>query len=1158
MKNLLNRITIVGTLAVLIVIVLTSFYCSGRTGLDVVELKIEYESNPVGIDTKQPRFSWVLQSDVRGEKQTAYQILVASKMEDLEEDTGDLWDSGKIDSEQSIHIPYKGQPLGSNKRYYLKVRVWNKYKKPVPFSPVSTFTTGLLTAEDWKAKWIGRGGIDDPPKEPGFYYQQKELDAKGNKLKHNPRSLLLRKSFKTSKKIKQALLHVSGLGLYELSLNGSRIGESLLSPAKTFYKKIVLYDTYDVSSSLQKGENAIGIMLGNGWFNPLPKWWSWRMQWFGSKRAIMQLHLLYMDGSEEVVNTDETWKVNDGPILSSCIYDGEIYDANQEIPGWDNTGFDDAAWSVASILPSPGGKMTAQVLPPIKETELIKPQKVTMLDDGNYVVDLGQNISGWLRIKVSGSKGTEILIKYAENLNKNGRIDPKSNNLASPIDTYIMSGKENEMYEPRFTYHGFRYVEISGAPNTLNSDEITGVVVHSAVEPVGSFACSNEDLNRIHAVTLWSQRANLMGLPTDCPQRDERLGWLGDAHVTAEEAIFNFDMALFYEKWLNDIQSTQRVQNGDIPYISPRPFTDGAGTPAWSSAYHLIVWYMYLYYGDKNILDDHYESMRNYVDYLSTTADAYILPSDNYGDWLSANRDWKRGGPLSVSTGYYYYVTSIVAETARILEQDEDQVKYEELSEQIKDAYNKKFYNYDTQQYEEGSQFSNSYPLFLGIASDFLGKAALGGLVVDIMENKGHLNTGILGTKYMLEALSRENHSKMAYLMVTQPDYPGWINLIQGRTTFSEHWNQTGSNNHVMFGSVDSWFYKVLAGISIDEEKPGFENVIIKPYIASGLDWVKAHVKMIRGEVGVEWQKEAKDLKLAIQVPVNSTATVYILANGPEHVEEERDPASTSAGVTYIRRDRNYAVYQVNSGRYEFRSKNISSLIDTPYASKPVISPPDTSVFKPESLFVHLSTETDDAEIRYTLDNSKPTKKSELYTTPILLQNSQTVNARTFKKGYHSSFNQSADISFVDPEQNGLLYRFYEGAWTKLPKFSALSPTREGIIYRISLDNLNVPKYDFGLEFEGFIQIEEEGKYTFYTQSNDGSKLYVGNKQVVDNDLEHLIEEKSGSIKLSAGRHPFKVTYFQSGGGIGLDVLYKGPGIEKQTIPPERLFPSAD
>ncbi len=531
-------------------ITLGSFFCTGRTGIEVVDLKIEYKSNPVGIDTKQPRFSWALQSEERGEKQTAYQILVAGSKEQLEEDTGDLWDSGKIDSEQSTHISYKGQTLKSNQRYFLKVRVWGKNKKPVPFSQMASFTTGLINPKEWQAKWIGKGGIMDPPADPGFYYSQKETDDKGNKLKHNPRSVLLRKTFTVAKKVKQALLHVSGLGLYELSLNGSRIGESLLTPAKTFYKKIVLFDTYDVTSALQEKENAIGIMLGNGWFNPLPKWWSWRMQWYGPKRAIMQLHIVYMDGSEEVVLTDETWKLNDGPILSSCIYDGEIYDANQEIPGWDQTGFNDAEWDAASILPSPGGKLAAQVLPPIKKTELIKPQKVTKHEDGNYVVDLGQNISGWLRVKISGVKGTTIKFNYAENIKKNGRIDPKSNNLASPIDTYIVGGKENETYEPRFTYHGFRYVAISGIVNDLNPDDITGVVVHSAVEPVGTFACSNDDLNRIHKVTLWSQRANLMGLPTDCPQRDERLGWLGDAHVTAEEAMFNFDMALFYEKWL--------------------------------------------------------------------------------------------------------------------------------------------------------------------------------------------------------------------------------------------------------------------------------------------------------------------------------------------------------------------------------------------------------------------------------------------------------------------------------------------------------------------------------------------------------------------------------------------------------------------------------
>ena len=1152
-RKLKNRFFLI-PVGIIIFGILTFSYCTKKRDIVVTNLKCENSINPIGIDELQPRFSWILQSDERGQKQTAYQILVASREELLEEDSGDMWASKKTISSQSVHVRYEGKSLESNRRYYVKVRAWGKNEKPAPYSQVATFTTAILRPDEWTAKWIGKKGIEDPPNNPGYFFQQTSVDIKGDPIRYNGRSVLLRKEVDISKKLKQALVHISGLGYYELFVNGKKVGDKILSPAKTFYKKIVLYDTFDLTSFLDEGKNAIGMMLGNGWYNPLPKWWSWRMQWFGPKRAILQLHLTYTDGTREVIGTDDTWKINDGPILSSCIYDGEIYDANQEIDGWNSAGLDDTSWQPAAILPAPGGKMVTQSLPSIKKTGRIRPQKVTQHQQDLYVVDLGQNISGWVRVKVSGQKGSIVTLRYAENIKKNGMIDPESNNLALATDKYILSGKENGIYEPSFTYHGFRYVEISGSINPLKPEDVEGIVVHSSVEPVGTFECSNERINKIHRATIWSQRANLMGFPTDCPQRDERLGWIGDAHVTAEEAMYNFDMALIYKKWLDDIRSTQNPENGDIPYISPRPFTDGFGTPAWSSGYHLIVWYLYQYYGDESILSAHLDAMCRYVDYLSSTAQDYILPPDNYGDWLSPNRDWKRGDPLSTATGYYFYISRIVAETAKILEQNDVFDKYNHLAEQIKNAYNKKFYNNNKQEYEDGNQFSNSFPLFLGIATEFLGKAALGGLVVDILANRGHLNTGMLGTKYMMEALSNQNHSKMAYLMVTQPDYPGWINLIRGRTTLSEHWDQSRSNNHVMFGSVDSWFYKVLAGINIDATRPGFENIIIKPYIASEMDWVKAGVKTIRGQVNVEWYKRGEDLDLSIQIPANTTATVYILADDPKNVEEDGDPASSSPGVTFVRMDGKYAVYQVESGQYEFTSGNIIFLIDTPYASTPVISPADTSVFKPDSILVYLSTETEGAEIRYTLDNSRPSRESKLYKDPIILGNHAKINACTFKKGYHPSYVQSADIYFVDPKYNGLHYRLFEGEWTQLPDFSNISPSREGIIYIFGLDDLKLPKYEFALEISGYLDIEKEGQYSFYTSSNDGSRLYIADNLIVDNDGEHMIEEKSGSTYLRVGKHPINVTYFQSGGGIALEVLYEGPGIEKQKITPAVLF----
>ena len=1143
---------IAGTLSLSIILL----HCVLRPGLEVIEVTTEYASNPVGIDSARPRFSWILDSDQRGQQQTAYQILVAGSLEMLDKDEGDLWDSGKIDSDRSIHIPYQGKSLESNRCYFLKVRVWDKDQKPGSFSQVATFTTALLKPKEWTAAWIGRGGIPEPPQDPGFLYQQPVSKEGENAVNYNPRSLLLRKNFNISKEVKQALLHISGLGYYELSLNGSRVGNYVLSPAKTFYKKIILYDSYDVSAYLQSGENAIGIMLGNGWFNPLPKWWSWRMQWYGPKRAILQLHLLYTDGTEEMIGTDGQWKINDGPVVSSCIYDGEIYDANREIPRWDQSGFDDAGWNNAALLPSPGGILTAQRMPKIEEDEILAVQEITTPKKGIYVVDLGQNISGWVRATITGQKGDTLTLRYAENIDRHGMIDTKTNNLAAATDKYILSGEERETYEPRFTYHGFRYVELSGPVKQIKPEDVEAVVVHSAVPASGSFSCSDENLNRIHRATIWSQKANLMGMPTDCPQRDERLGWIGDAHVTAEEAIYNFDMALFYQKWMNDIRSTRHADNGDIPYISPRPFTDGVGTPAWSSGYLLIVWYLYQYYADESILADHFEAMCQYVDYLASTARDLILPPDQYGDWLSPDIDWRRGDPPATTTAYFYYTSRIVAKAAGVLKKTEIQQKYDQLADRIKSAYNKKFYNYDIQAYEKGSQFSNSFPLFLGIAEDFYKKAALGGLVADILNRKGHLSTGILGTKYMMETLAWEEHNNIAYLVVTQPDYPGWIDLIRGRTTLSEHWNQGGSNNHVMFGSIDSWFYKVLAGIRIDEKSPAFKNIIIKPYIAPELSWVKADTKTIRGQVGCQWKKTGDEIQMSVLIPANSTATVYVLASKPERVEEGGIPAASASGVTFFKMDGKYAVYQVGSGFYEFSSDQISSALDTPFAARPVIAPPDTSAFIPDSLRVTMTTKTPDAEIRYTLDNKIPSQESLLYEEPFILHGNSKIKARTFRKGYHPSFTSISEISFVDPKVNGLNYNLYQGSWTQLPDFSRLTPNQTGIVYSLGLETPGLPKYDFALQFKGWILIKSEGTYQFYTMSNDGSCLAIDNHLVVNNDGEHMMEEKSGSIMLTPGRHAIEVTYFQSGGGKGLTVMMEGPGTPKQTISPMIMFQS--
>ncbi len=593
----------------------------------MIDPKCEYLSNPKGIDIKQPRFSWILLSNKRGQRQTAYQILVSSNRKLLNQNQGDLWETKKVASEQSTHIRYDGKKLRSAQTYFWKVRVWDKDGEASQFSKPAEFTTSILNPEEWQANWIGeRGGKD--PAQNGIYYSQKlDVDSEGDSIRYNGRSLLIRKELELTKRVAKAIVFVTGLGYHEFFINGQKIGDKVLTPAKTHYRKIVLYDTYDVTHQLRSNKLAIGLMLGNGWFNPLKKWWSWRMQWYGAKRAMLQMHITFTDGSSKIIASDDSWKIADGPILSSSIYDGEIYDANQEISGWNEVNFDDSKWENVVVVNSPGGKLTSHLMPSIKKTQTIRTQKIMQPKEDVYVFDMGQNFSGWVKLKVLGKKGIKVSLRYAENLQKDGNIDPRSNNLAAATDTYILKGGEVEEYEPRFTYHGFRYVEVNGLSSEPDFNTVQGIVVHSAVEPVGKFGCSNKRINKIQRAILWSQRSNLMGFPTDCPQRDERLGWIGDAHVTAEEAIYNFDMAQFYKKWLDDIQSVQSSENSDIPYIAPRPFTDGIGDPAWSSGYHLIVWYLYLYYGDRQILVDHFESMKKYVDYLSTQATSKAIPN---------------------------------------------------------------------------------------------------------------------------------------------------------------------------------------------------------------------------------------------------------------------------------------------------------------------------------------------------------------------------------------------------------------------------------------------------------------------------------------------------------------------------------------------------
>jgi len=571
------------------------------------DLLCEYTANPVGVDVLHPRFSWVLRHSERGRAQSAYHILVAITRENLLNDVGDVWDSKKVESDKSVNVEYEGKSLESKVIYYWKVRWWDDKGQVSPFSEVATFEMGLLTEDDWDAMWIGGGD-------------------------------LLCNQFVIEDEVKQARAYVCGLGWYELRINGKKVGDHQLDPGQTDYEKLVLYSTYNVTDLLTEGENVIGVMLGSGRYaqdwSTVPEVLE-RVKSYknASPKVILQSEIELEDGSCRKVITDETWKVSKGPIVEDDIYNGETYDAKLEKPGWDSPGYDDSEWEKAKVVEPPGGQLVSQAtLPPIKIIKTIQPVALTNPKLDVYVYDFGQNFTGWVRLTVSGPRGTEVKLRHAEVLHPDGMINVIPNRRAKAIDTYILKGEGIEVYEPRFTYHGFRYVEVTGYPGTPNLNTLQGVVVHSAVEPVGGFSCSNPLINRIHQCILWSQLANLMSIPTDCPQRNERMGWLGDAQLIAEEAIYNLDMAGFYTKWLRDIREAQR-EDGSLPDVVPPYWLLYPADPPWGTACIVIPWCLYLYYADERVLADNYQVMKGWVDFLTTKTEGYLITYSKYGDW---------------------------------------------------------------------------------------------------------------------------------------------------------------------------------------------------------------------------------------------------------------------------------------------------------------------------------------------------------------------------------------------------------------------------------------------------------------------------------------------------------------------------------------------
>ncbi|MCD6331922.1 MAG: family 78 glycoside hydrolase catalytic domain [Bacteroidales bacterium] len=914
------------------------------------DLLVEYDPCPVALDTPKPRFTWIMDLEGKGRRQTAYQILVASSRKILDTDEGDMWNTGMVVSDQSSQVIYGGLPLESNMEYCWKVRIRDEAGKIHPYSKTGIFSTGLFSKDDWTADWIGRGDADEVLSDVDAFVTGKISEEVQN-ITPEARSPLFRHEFRVEKKVHRARLFIAGLGLYELRLNGKKVGDHVLVPSRTDFRKRILYDTYDITSELNLGVNALGIMLGNGWFNGQKKYWGWQMQWYGSPRVILQLDIEYTDGSKSRVVTNSSWKSSWGPITFNCLFDGEHYDARLEQEGWDKPGFDDRDWSPANVVPSPGGKLSSSMHEPELVTQIIKPISVNEPRPDTFVFDLGQNIAGWVRLTVQGHAGTEVILRFAEQIHPDGMIDPSSSRAALQEDHYILKGRGTEVFEPRFTYHGFRYVEVTGYPGTPGLETIEGRFVHTAVAPAGSFTCSNDLINRIHMCMVQSQRCNIqMGVPTDDTQRPERQGWGADALMSAQEAMLNMNMARVYTKWFRDYRDQQDAR-GRIGFIVPR-----AGIKedmVWSSSFVIMPWYQYIYYGDTAVLEENYDAILRYMNYLAGQGLSDIKPikkgesnpffgeeilephligylqQSQWGDHLSLAEGYhsRSGLPLSISTAFYYHDVQIMEKIASVLGKKEHAAKFHFLAGKIRNAFNNKFLNKEDGYYDDRSQAAQTWPLFFGMVPKEFEKSVMNTLIKDIVEiHNGHPTTGYMGTKYLVDLLTEKGREDLVWNMVLKTDFPSWGYFLRdGRTTIPEKWTGGGSQNHVVLGAaIDPWFYNVLAGINPDERFPGFKKFIIKPFIPDNdLDWVTATVHTIHGTISSSWKKKPGGLILEVKVPANTTATVHLPMSSGAVITESGKPVSQAKGIKFLASEDDEFVFEVQSGSYSFSISGI-------------------------------------------------------------------------------------------------------------------------------------------------------------------------------------------------------------------------------------------
>ncbi|MDD3561712.1 alpha-L-rhamnosidase [Petrimonas mucosa] len=852
--------------------------CSGGK-LKVTSLKVEMQENPVGLNTLAPRFSWQISSTTPDLVQQSYQIQVALTEEELKKGINLLWDSGVVDSDLSVLIPYRGESLVSRGKYYWRVKV-NSNQGSSDWSKIAHWSMALLDDSDWQAKWIGEDSLSNPG----------ETAAKNTRLA----ARYLRKPFEANKgNIQSAVIYVSGLGSYEAYLNGKRVSEDVLAPTVSWYPNRVYYNTFDVTPLVKKGANLLAVKLGNGRFFGMRES---PTQVFGLPRLLAQLEIEYADGSKEVIVSDETWKVTSkGPIVANNEFDGEEYDARLELAGWESAGYDDSSWLQADIMDAPGGKLTAQTNPNLRVMEEIKPVSITPLSDGKFILDMGQNMVGWLKVNnLNGKKDQPITFRFAEILNPDSTIYLANIRSAKVTDIYTPARDGAFSWEPSFVYHGFRFVEISGLDEEPALSNFTGKVVYDRMETTGWFETSNQVINQTFKNAYWGIRGNYRGMPTDCPQRDERQGWLGDRATGCFGEAFIFDNAHLYSKWIQDIEDSQSPE-GSISVVSPRYWTIYHDDVTWPAAYFYAAKMLYHQYGDSEPIRKHYASMKRYLERVQEVSmQDFILTKDAYGDWCmpperqelihSQDPARKTAGAV-LSTTMYYSLLNLMVEFAQLTGNEQDIPGFQELAGKIREAYNARFFNADSAKYDNNTVTANILSLQLGLVPEGKEQQVFDNIVQKTeVDFDGHVSTGVLGIQQLMRGLTQHGNVDLAYKIATNETYPSWGYMIKkGATTIWELWNgdtadpAMNSANHVMLlGDLIIWYYEDLAGIKNYPGSVAYKKLWMEPKFPEGLSHVKASYKSAYGEIRSEWSRENGKFSWNITIPGNSSAVVKL------------------------------------------------------------------------------------------------------------------------------------------------------------------------------------------------------------------------------------------------------------------------------------------